>query len=282
MPYAHSIQEAMELIYKGGIHHFADLPAELHTREVVKLWLMMNEDSLREIPAHLIDDDIRMYAVRESAINIRHIRSQDTAIYRDLFLRAIRGPGVEVGHVDVEAIGPRDMAAWLASRPGIEDDFLRVKRWKSQEDRDHYHNEMFAVFPRFIGYSDMPRIPDSIILEGAKNYGIVVRVLVLLEEYKRFELLQQLSELDNWSVMPKPSSLDEAAALFLEGVSSINLLLIKPFIRSFPIEEVCKVMANSVAQQEALTLLYTEDELRPLYEGLQYTKRRLLEAGLSL
>jgi hypothetical protein len=277
-----TLSRAIALIYENKHRQFSELPEDIQTPEVVMLWLRMHDDSLREIPAHLVSDDVRRYAVQQCAVNIRHIRAKDTAIYRDLFLRATRGVGVEMGHIDAEAIGPRDMGLWIASRPSLEDDFVRVRRWNSADDRDLYYQEMFAVTPIMISFGDMLKMPDSIVLEGAKSYGIVAKVLIILEAQKRTETLRKLSELENWTIMKKPQNLDEAASHFLDGVKPNEMLLLKPFIRSFPIADVCQVMSHSVCQQEALVNLYSEEELKPLYSDLQHTKKRLLEISLDL
>ena len=277
-----TLTRAIALIYENRHLQFSGLPEDIQTPEIAMLWLRMHEDSLREIPAHLVNDDVRRYAVQQCAVNIRHIRAKDTAIYRELFLQATRGAGVEMGHIDVEAIAPRDMAMWIASRPSLEDDLIRVKRWRSDEDRDVYYQEMFTVTPCMISFGGMRKIPDSVVLEGAKNYGIMTKVLITLEAQKRYEALRQLSELDSWPNLKKPKSLEEAAALFLDGVFTTDMLLLKPFIRSFPIEDVCEVMSHTVCQQEALTKLYSEEELRPLYGNLQHTKKRLLEISFDI
>lgn len=286
--------ELLESIKQGRGYRFGDLPKEHMDKETVSAWLTSLSGNLKEIPVHLVDDDLRRIAVgcspfhlmvREYPLAI--IKKEDTQCYEELVLIAIAQCQMNMTHVDPSLyseafflkaleVNPVALLTFLTGAP----DKARIEWTEAMVD-----SAVSKDF-RYLQYLPKERIKqqcvERLITDGENSAAE-------LEEAGLLDLMSDLMRGGYWPYgMNKPASLVDAIDLLRQNHPSAENLEVyyRAFIRSQPMEAVLPLMASPDLQSLMLRV-YSTKELTPhlrtgLLKGAGKVRGHLLEEGMGL
>jgi hypothetical protein len=273
---------------------FREIPEHLQDADLAKLWVNQSNGSLRDIPAHLIDDEVRLSAMTPTAGNrftnsqnvvdsLSLIDPQHTERYEEIALNGVCSSPRAIWSVDFSFLNnsffkkalDRNCNAllFLVNQP---EKLERSKILIDQDVIDLAVSGSASYFGYFKNHQYRKGALRSCIKNNTFGYGDLVAI-------GRFDVLVDMVREGFWPINGPdlPENLESGIVDMLAG-SHIH----QAYVQTFPIKEVVDNMTTPIRKMELLKM-YCAEELAAILKTTHLGQDRafkahILESGLGL
>lgn len=262
--------EVVSGLISGKVKKFSNIPEEHLNAWVAKTWVQYGRGSLVDIPAHLVDDEVRMAAMTvDSPVNpnyefivpsFKTIDPSQTSIYEELALEGIRqdrwvlacvNPALITKDFVLKALDKNAEVLALYSLWSLKSHFGHLI---CQEIVDHALSKSAIYLEKF----ELHWFTEKAISICIQNNDFNYQTLVDLGHY---HVLVEMIREGFWPAYhrPAPKSPEDAVERWMQEQ---ECLLSRAAVLKYPMEEIIAHMATP-ERRPALLCLYTVDELMP-------------------
>lgn len=278
-----SLADIRGAIRTEEITSFSQIPLRYHTRDVAIEMLHASDRTLKDIPFRLVDDDMRRTAINLYACNIRDIRPNETDRYDELLFQAMKAKYCSFRDIAVERVTPSMLASACTTNEQIVAEVIGRRAWKSQEERHSFIQEMVELNSRTLSHVDLSEVDDKTIARSVMNTGFPFGIADKLAQNGRHEVFSIIAKgkgLIGW--MERPKGILQGIKALVWSSSTEERHILTAYVRSFPIERVCKAILKTPELSNVLVTLYTAEELLPHIQHSAQAKAALAREDFGL
>jgi hypothetical protein len=281
----------IQRIHEGKVNIFGDIPKKHQDVEIVFHWVASGQGHLREVPLHLVTDDIRIEAMAPrnkglTTYSLVAIKPSHTERYEEIALLGMKANARNLWVVDKNFHNNDFMKKALmvngdALLPLFDED-ARLDAMDIEITQDLIDLAVSRSASYFGKFKSSQFSPHAV-RECIKNCEMDYQRLV---DIGQFDALVDVIKTGWWGdhLPEKPRNLSHCAVQLLSDHE--DKLVYRAYAKTFPIPDVIAFLAGPTLRQEVFEM-YTAKELAPfLKEGPlsedKAFKGRLLESELGL
>jgi hypothetical protein len=271
---------------------FADLPEHLKTTRVAGEWFSFMGDidydseskAWRQIPLHLVTDDLRFTAIDLEPEIFQYISPDDTDRYLDLFFKAHNRTFLATQYLHPNFRNTETVGVMMAS---------------GEFERSYWDNRWIAEVMTADQVESASRMSAKIMVKlPVEQISAKALSIHLTDSFWAYGLMRTEGKLrvaadfmrsDRWpeSANPfesgkrEPESVAQAVDLLMDTTAHNTQAVYMAHLMNQPFEDVMALMTTRQHIKLAIEM-YTEAELRPLMKNNRLLKAALLEESLGL
>lgn len=287
-------EELVTRVLNGYLDLFSEIPENFQDKDLATMWVGQGLGGLRDIPAHLIDDKIRLSAmtptngnqsgnVQNVVDSLSLIDPSQTDRYEEIALCGVIFSAKAIWSVDYSLLTSSFLKKALAGNSRallpLVSQAETLKRSGIVIDQDVI-DAAVSGDPSYFGFFKNHQYSEKSLRNCIKNHNFSYRNLIAIG---RFDVLVEMVREGFWlhDRYEEPGNLENGIEIMMQGC-----LLHEAYVRQYPINEVVEHMTTP-SRKDALLKMYSYAELTPLLKTTHLGqdrafKAQLLESGLGL
>lgn len=287
----------LQRIAQGKYYNFSDIQKKYQDPEVAMAWLATGLGSLKEIPLHLVTDDLRILAMMDSkgagatslsTYSLSTIKPSHTERYEEIALQGIKSNVRNIFVVDYSVMNNDFIKKALlvngeALMPLLDE--YTTPEGMGLEITQDLIDVAVSCSASYFGKFKKNQYSRQAVVECIKHCEFDYQHLV---DIGQTDALVEVIKTGWWGdhLPEKPSNLSDCAVKLLISKENQEKLVYRAFAMNYPIRDVIAFFAGPTLQEEILQM-YSRKELTPFFKSGPLSenkalKGRLLESELGL